>query len=171
MANLIQLSDFVGFHALPRSTAKDVVLQAYIDKYEKKYLNQLMGKTLCDLFVADISNYAPQAARFIAIYNAFTQLYGSETLESEGMKELLLSLIYYHYITGTDFNPTQSGGAGNVADAARMAGHENNARIGERKYNNAIATWEAIQYKMSSDAATYPEYVGQKLEPVLSWLL
>ena len=44
-------------------------LQGYIERYEKKYINQLLGVDLANLFIADLVDQIPQQDIYLAIYN------------------------------------------------------------------------------------------------------
>jgi hypothetical protein len=48
---------------------------------------------------------------------------------------------------------------------------ENAARMGEIRHNGIISDWEAVQYYISQNNATYTEYDGLELQPKYSAIL
>jgi len=102
--------------------------------------------------------------------NYFTFSY-NHIYESRGMKEIILGIIYCLYVSDQQHYQGQSGVVSANADAAIVASFENAARQGETRHNGVIGDWEAVQYYISQNSATYPEYKGLELQPKYSALL
>ena len=65
-------SDFTGFYQISNgATAQNDNIEAYIASTEPKFLRDLLGNTLYELFVADLVANVPQTQRFIDIFDEF----------------------------------------------------------------------------------------------------
>lgn len=172
MSILIQPTDFKGYNELATNNVSVITLQAYIDKWEKYYLYLLFGKVLADLFIASIANWQPVGARYLTVFNAFHEQQGRKQYISEGIKSMLISFIEYHYVSETQANHGQAGVNANVAEVTEESSQSDAYRFGERKFNNALETYDSIQWYMRSFAvSTYPEYLGSCVKPKCSFLL
>jgi hypothetical protein len=169
---LLSTSDFTGYNYINTSTASLPKLQAYIDRYEKMYILQLLGVELGELFIADLSN-ASQDVRFVAIQDPFyEQTDAGHIYQSNGMIEFLCAAIAYHYIKDTQFSHTISGVGKKLLEAQKDQSGENAHRYGERRFNEELNTVDAIQwYCKTFDSATYPEYKGVEIKPIYSAIL
>ena len=155
MGILVTADDFTGKYKLSQSLYGKAQLDAYIDKYEKELLTQLMGKTLFDLFVADLVAKVPQTARFIAIYNEFDIDEPSCLIHSDGMKEMVKAYVYFFYTRESPVINTSHGNVVNNQENADRAKGEESAMV--LRYNEAIDTYRAIQWYIEDSSATYPE--------------
>jgi hypothetical protein len=187
MAILIKTTDFVGVYKLAQTPYTTATLQAFIDANEKSIIRNLLGLELGDLFIASVTAYAPVGARYLALFNAlalqvddqassstwgnyFTFSY-NHIYESRGMKEIILGIIYCLYVSDQQHYQGQSGFVSANADAAVVTSFENAARQGETRHNGVIGDWEAVQYYISQNSTTYPEFKGLELQPKYSALL
>jgi hypothetical protein len=183
---LVKTTDFTGLYAIAQTNYTTPIVQAYIDEFEKTYIRKLLGLELGDLFIATVVNNAPVGARYLALFNPLAlqltglsigvQLNGenyssSRIFESRGMKEILKGIIYCLYVQGTQSHHSQSGVAKAMADVSVIMTGENAARMGEIRHNGIIADWEAVQYYIHVNAATYPEYEGLQLQPKYSAII
>lgn len=168
-----------GKYKIAQDNYSQATLTAYITKFEKRYLQDLMGIELYNLFVADLVSNVPQAARFTAIYNEFAEdddgltsgLSGQVSVEnkivrSEGIEEMLKGFIFFEY--NRDF-PVKNTMTGNVQEDNENSKVLNSLKAGIiEKYNEAIATYKAIQWKLEDESSTYPEYNG--IEKNIIWI-
>lgn len=169
---IVQTTDFKGYNKLAQNNASVAELQAYIDKYERIYLYKLFGQVLADLFIANVANGAPIDARFLTIFNAFHQQQGNQIHISEGIKAMLISMIEYHYITETQMNHGQAGVNANVAEVTQESTIRGAYRFAERKFNNALETYDAVRWYVKVFAvSTFPEYLGFAIKPQYGSLL
>lgn len=148
----------------------NVNLSAYIAKYEPIYLRELFGVSLYNLFVLDLSSNAPQAARFTAVFNAFAEdddeSDTNNIIVSEGIREMLKGFVFFEYNRDLPVKNTMTG---NVAENNENSVNLNAWKAGiMEKYNQAIDTYKAIQWKMEEDPDTYPEYNG--VEKEIIWI-
>lgn len=174
---IIKTTDFTGFQGLASSVNSNPVLQAYIDLYEKKYLMRLLSETMGNLFIANIdpTTHLPVASRWLDLFNSFDkqdtdnsmfceEVYfrenhldsGKGMRHSDGIKQLLLNCVFYHYVFDTDNQSSQSGITKSSVDAAKSASA---SRFAERRFNVALDTWDSIKWFILQNTTTYPEYV------------
>ena len=174
---IVQQSDFKsGKYQLAQNTGDAGLLQATIDEFEKKYIYRLLGVPLGTLFISDVdgTTHLPVTTRFLNIFNLATVQVGNRIRECNGMKDMLLAIIYYEYIFATQVRHTQSGVATNAIENGSVQVGSGAARLGEIKYNAIIDCWESTQYFINTNTATYPEYPpapGQQIHAKLSWIL
>jgi hypothetical protein len=174
---IIKTTDFVGFQGLAQSINTTPVLQAYIDLYEKRYLMWLLGETLGNLFIADLVNGVPQTQRFIDLFNSFDKQNTFDNWNfcwdydcnyqnrkgmrhSDGIKQILLNCVFYHYVTDTDAQHTQSSVQQSQSDTSKNA---DAWRFGERRFNTGLDSWEDIRWFILINKTIYPEYVFTRM--------
>lgn len=161
MGKIIDKEDFVGFQEVVRSLTDDPNIDIYIARFEKEYIYKLLGVALGDLFWADIAaNQEPQTQKYKDIFNAFTLQNGSSIVESKGIKDLLLSAVFYHYVTERSVLHTQAGAAHSNTESFALS---DSVRFAERRFNDMLKSWDAIKYKISIDTGNnYPTFVYMK---------
>ena len=147
-------------------------LEAVIDRLEVEVLQDLLGKELYDLFIADLDGgdipEAPQTQRFIDIYNA---IYEDETIiiRSEGMLAMLRIFIWFEWTKQTGMQNTP---VGMIKNEFENGTNLSNVNAGiESTYNRAIKSYRAIVDYIIINSTTYPEY-GSKgiIRQYISWL-
>src|SRR3990172_269512 len=180
---LVQLSDFAGFHILARSIQNDGILQAYITRFEERFIKLILGATLGQLYIDDKSQ-PTQDPIYAAIEDAFmlddTNSSGwvwesnswNSIRESKGLKDVLISLIYSEFVFDTQTKHSQSGVTINQSEVANNNSPENAARFAEQKWNEALTSISAIQWYCTSFAPTdYVDYNGKEFTPKYSSFL
>lgn len=164
-------ADFsTGKYKIAQDNYSNVNLAAYIAKYEPIYLRQLFGSALYTLFVSDLSSNVPQSARFTAVFNAFSEdddeAAENTIIVSEGIREMLKGFVFFEY--NRDL-PVKNTVTGNVTEGAENSNQLNSLKSGiVEKYNAAVTTYQAIQWKMDEAPETYPEYNGVAKE--IMWI-
>lgn len=165
-------TDFTGFYAISNGTAnQDDKIDAYIDSSEPKFLRDLLGCDLYDLFITDLDvNNIPQTQRFIDIYDAFCvddSIGSGVQRRSKGMVEMLKGFIYFNIVRDSDYFNTISG---NVKNEFSNSTSVSTVQMGlTERYNVALGTYWSIQCFICDNASTYPEYNGLNKD-VLTWL-
>lgn len=165
MSLLIQATDFTGKHEIVQQM--NPKLTAYIEMYEKQYLRKLLGVTLYDLFAAQVTSYVVASGIYKNLYDAFQEDDGGSIVESEGMKEMLKGFIYFQYMRDLPFKSTESGIMINQHENTVLT--PNDLPITTR-YNQAVKTYEAIQWYIVQNSDDYPDYNGQCIKPI-HWAL
>lgn len=173
---LVTTEDFTGFYLLALADKTRPVLEQFIEDYEKKYILKLLGKELGELLIADIEGEDSDSQaiedRFQVLINPFTEQSSCKIYESEGLKKLLVALIYYHYVTETQTEHTQAGVTVPQSENSNILSPEGATRTAEKRWNKALDFIEAIQwYCQDFKPSDYPEYDGLKFYARYSPLL
>ena len=161
MGRVLTIEDFkTEEYRISVNPPQEVQLNALIDKVENEYLGKMFGKDLRDLFFADLdSNKIPQTARFTILFEPLMEQNDSIMLTSIGIKEMLMSFVYFYWtrtkiakLTTVDVSTSVSENS-NVSSANKLQIIE--------KYNTGIDTLITNQYYMSRfNEIDYPEYKG-----------
>lgn len=135
MASIIQPTDFKAENLIPDMNIVSENVQAFIDKYEPKFLTKLLG---VELYTALKAN--PSDARFVALLPY--------------LKSAIVDYVYWFY---QEFQNTQTFGAGEGKSKKQNA---TNASV----YPKMVRAWnEMVDYNKETNTflkgnATYPEY-------------
>jgi len=164
-------SDFTGFYQISNgATAQDDKINVYIASNEPKFLRDLLGCTLYDLFVADLVANVPQTQRFIDIFDAFCvddSIGSGVQRRSDGMVEMLKGFTYYNIVRDSDFSNTISG---NIKSEFSNSTIVSVIQMGlDERYNVAMGTYNNIQWFICDNSDVYPEYNGL-IKEVEIWL-
>lgn len=163
MAKIVQTTDFVGKYKLTQNNLQTSNLQSFIDKYELKYLRDLLGVELATLLLADITtNYAgPNTQKYKDIYNSFasddSELFCKQYY-SNGIKEMLTGFIYFEYVRTTATIHTMTGVVKPQNEVSSIASFEETNLYSN--YNEAMISYKAIQKFICSNSTDYAEYNG-----------
>ncbi len=167
MGLIINESDFVGDYKVATNSYTD--LASYITKYEERYLRELLGATLFNLFKADKENPS-QDLIYVAIEDEFAEDNSNDSIiewrpniesliVSEGMKVMLLGFIYWEYTRKSTIKPTVAGIVVGDPSNSTNASLENSALYD--RYNNSVRTYQAIQWFIMENEDDYPDFNGQ----------
>ena len=143
MATITQPSDYKGEYRINNSCFDD--LQLFIDKYEPYYLVRLLGADLKALFYADLTVTTPQVAQTSPYTELFLpfEIDNSDCLYiSEGIKTMLVQLIYFHYTREQGHKNTQSGTINVNAENSVKALSFNDIAA----YNEGVSNYQIIQW-------------------------
>lgn len=172
---ILQLSDFNKKYSIAQSNNTDAALQECIDDFEASSIKKILGVELGTAFIAALAAdpTPPLPAKYVAIRDAFIEQSNNckRIYESKGMKDALAAIVYYEYVSNDQAKHTQSGVVTNASEVSNIASPENAERLGEQKYNEALDTIWAIQWKCENDKETYPDYKGIKFSAKYSSLL
>ena len=182
---LLTYSDFAsGKYRISQTTDTQTDLTFYITKFEKQYLIKLLGKSLYDLFVASYSSGLPTGI-YLTLYNEFAEdnensgfvFYrldgaifpsvesGAEAepvVFSEGIKEMLKGFIYFEFVKDQYSQNTPNGNVQKENENAILLPQiQSNLK---EKYNNAVATYRAIQWYIGQHIEDYSTYNGQPID-------
>jgi len=168
MGLIVKAADFTGKYTIAQTSFTD--LDSYILKYEERYLIELLGVELFDLFKADIATplSPPTDPIYLAIYNPIREDDSSCIRISEGMKEMLLGFIYFEYQRDIKFYSTPSGTVVGQSEVARESSGDENYIYG--RYNEAVKSYNTIQwYIRDNETEDYPTFNGH-CKQISSWL-
>jgi len=156
-------------------------LLEYISKYEKKYLIDLFGFDLYELFIADLVDGTPTSERFLDVYNvlyynpvgnvfipidaAYTGWASQfknckkEPTYSEGISTMLKGFVFFHFVRDMDLNVSSTGVVVNKNENSDRADAKTLEFI-ELRFNEAVDSFKVIRNYMIGNSSTYPEYDG-----------
>jgi len=113
MGYYINKEDFVGKIAINHGMYSDFDIEDYIQRYELKYLKELMGIDLYDLYKAnadlDPVNHIPTDPFYLKIFNPLEFNYSFNVYISEGFKQMLLNFVYFEYMKDQVSNASMLG--------------------------------------------------------------
>ena len=152
-----------GRFKIPTNTYQETDLSQYIDNVESKYLIEMFGKELYDLFIIDLALPTagePTDPRFIKVFEPFTdQTDGCLTI-SKGIKVMLEGFTYFEYSRDLSPRLTTVGSKKATSENAIDAPVDLVSR-----YNQSIENYKVIQnYMLNIDPDTYPEFEGVNLD-------
>lgn len=149
----VQPSDFQNKYQLHQGMYDQAKIQSYIDRYEKRYLIELLGPNLYDEMVADSISNVPQSPNFKFIFNPFhVNVSPSTTLISEGIEQMLLGFIYFEYVKDLINQMTPFGNVKPMSENSTVV--SGNSTMMYNRYNEAVRTYRAIQMYISLNAST-----------------
>ena len=163
MSDIIQLTDFEsGEYTIPQDCYSDI--QPYLDKYEKKYLIELLGCELYDLFIADLVGGVPQTQIYIDIYNEICEDEGSAIVRSEGMKIMLIEIVYFYIVRDLAVKKSSSGVGFNVNEVTDGPTYSGFNIV--EAFNEGVKNYRVIQWYICDNSTDYPDYNGQGLNVI-----
>jgi hypothetical protein len=158
MGLLIQKTDFTGVYALSQSISDTI--DASIEEYEEKYLIDLLGVELFDLFKANVTSYIPAVGIYKTIYDPIREDYGNCIRISQGMKKMLLGFVWFHYAVDNAFKHSGTGIVANTQEIAVQANWDSG--IVYKKYNTDVSDYQTIQWYIEKNLSDYPKFNGQR---------
>lgn len=166
MSIYIQISDFKA----QSNVAKDIFtksdLENYIDKFEVRYLQDLMGCELYEEFATDfaIDGIKPTDPKFTQIWNSFCKDSSCGIKRSEGIKEMLSLFIYFEYLRDQPIKNNISGPQVNVQANSELA--DSSKTNIYTNYNESLESYYAIQWLICTNPDNYDwtKYNGQLKE-------
>jgi hypothetical protein len=159
MSKIVKPTDFIGKYSISQNSFDVIKLQAFIDKYEKKYLYDLLGVTLGDLLYTDIVGVTflpPPTVIYATIFNPLNS--DTNNIRSNGIKEMLLGFIYWEYCIQNLIKNTPTGfvvAANEVSNAIDW-----NSTPIYSNYNESVETYRDIQIYVYNNSIDYPDYKG-----------
>ena len=149
-------------------------LQAYIDRYEKRYLIDLLGCELSELFIADLVDGVPASPIYQDLYNEICEdltqgfdsfYYGHcgckpKRIISRGIKSMLQGFIFFQYMRD---QPNAKGLTGVNKQKAENSEMVPFGTWGiSEYYNESIEDYQNIQYYIYENKENYPSFNGVK---------
>lgn len=174
---------FTGYYRIAQDNQTNENLNYYVTKFEKKYLVDLFGKELYDLFILDLVSGVPQTTRFTTVYNelsynpngtgatfipydaAYTNWADKfkdqlpPPTESEGISIMLKGFVFFHFVGDMDMVVSSTGVVTNKNENSETKPSKTLAFI-ESKYNEAVTSFKVIRNYMLANPDVYPEYAG-----------
>lgn len=149
---IVTIADFKGKFAVSNGTYIDDNLTEYITRYERIYLLKLLGANMYNQFISDLSNGVPRSPLFLSIYNEFATQVCGQILISQGIKDMLVSAIYFEWQRDLINLQTPNGGVIPKSETSDVASTLYSTMW--QKYNEGIRTFRAIrQYIIANSNA------------------
>jgi hypothetical protein len=162
--------EFTSQYKVTVNTFTEADFQVYINKFVQKYLTDLLGVELYNLFIADLVADVPVTQIYLDLYNEFSFDDGVGSgcqHRSEGMIEMLKGFIYFHWLRDQFSQNVISGAVKNdYSNSVQARMVETNM---ESNFNEAIESYQQIQWYIEDNLDLYPLYNGKKKEAI-SWL-
>ena len=150
----IEVDNFVNRFELKTTELSEQKLIAYIERYSDDYLKEMLGLELFDLFMQGVEDEDPI---YLALRNKFTYQNNCEIINSKGVEDMLLGIVYFYF--ARDLKVQQTTVAGKMTKNENSNPLQSNSWLFSR-YNDSIATYKAIQQYCIYNRATYPTFKG-----------
>lgn len=162
MAFILDIDDFSsGQNKILHNGYQNNDLQWYIDKYEREYLIDLLGVTLYDLFITDLSGGVPVTPIYTNIFDPIATVIGDENLVNRGMKEMLKGFVFFHYVRDDMFKQTPTGAKSVKSD------NSNNVTLTsmniQGRFNDSVNDYKVIQDYIKENDTDYHTFLGKDL--------
>ena len=160
--SILTFDSFTGRYVVAKNTYVNGTITEIIAKFERPYLNKVLGVDLAQILVDDIVVNAPTDPDLLELFEPFSMQdqCTHEIYESLGIVNMLKGFIYYQINSERKEEPSMNGG--NVEPD-----NENSIKtLGDKMfdfYNEAVRTAMAIQYKCMVEREKYPTFRGVKI--------
>jgi len=174
---------FTGYYRISQDAQVNTILSEYITKFEKKYLVDLLGYDLYQLFIADFSGGVPQTAIYETIYNELN--YDPDSSDSTfipsqynmsnyacnfrsgevvptlslGMSEMLKGFVFFHFVSDMNLQVSPTGVISNKNENAEVFAGKTLEFI-EARYNESIDSYKVIRRYLQDNLSVYPTFKG-----------
>lgn len=160
--SIVVKTDFKGEYNISKTCYDQ--LDFYIEKYENYYLVRLLGAELYNLLISDLTAtdpQVPQTTKFLNVFNPFSIDEHSYLYYSEGIREMLVQFIYFHYVRENQVINSASGTVTNSVELGVNAKFMGNI---VQVYNQGVKNACAIQWYINENELEYPEENMQPFE-------
>jgi hypothetical protein len=158
MGLIIQQTDFIGQYLTPNHAG----LIPFIERYESKYLAELLGVELFELFKEDINPISkePENPMLQNIYFPFLKQFNDNLEVSDGIKDMLLGFIFFEFVRQNKFKSTDGGVLVYKSQEGREITQSELHSFLRQYYNRSVLTYQAIQWWIMQNKTDYPTYSG-----------
>lgn len=157
---LITTTDFTNKYKVTLTDFNATELTSYIERYETITLVELFGVELYDLWIAGIGLSDPL---YTVLRDPFIeQLDCGIILNSRGVNDMLLGVVYFYWQRDRSTQRTDSGPVKKKAENSESVSHFK-ANL-QSRWDEAIDTYCAIQKYIMENDADYPEFNGLRKE-------
>lgn len=161
MGKIVRTTDFVGKYSITQNAFTTPKLQAFIDKFEKVYLHDMLGVTLGDLLYNDIAPNTflpPVTLIYATLYNPLQLNAYCNNWRSEGIKEMLTAFIYWELVKDQAIVNTITGPVMQQNEVSKQV--DWNATNIYDVYNSGVRSYSVIQAYIEGDKTDYSDYSG-----------
>jgi hypothetical protein len=165
MASITAPIDYkVGQYKININKHNEADVQACIDSVEELALIQLFGVDFKDIVLQGVVDLVQIYEK---LYNPFTFQDSCDRIwQSKGVKEMLLGFVYFEWFATHSVAVVLDGQRENESENSKSASSlkANN----EKRYNDAVKTYRAIQAYINDNLDIYPEFKGQS-KLLMNW--
>lgn len=164
MASITTPADFKGQYSINRNKHNEASIQACIDSVEELVLLELFG---VDFKAIVLQGVVDGVVIYENLYNPFNfQDSCDRIFVSKGIKEMLLGFVYFEWFATHSVAVVLDGQRENESENSKSASSlkANN----EKRYNDAVKTYRAIQAYINENLDIYPEFKG-KGKLLMNW--
>lgn len=164
MASITTPADFNGQYSINRNKHNEVSIQACIDSVEELVLLELFGVDFKDIVLQGVVD---EVVIYENLYNPFNFQDSCDRIwQSKGIKEMLLGFVYWEWFATHSVAIVLDGQRENESENSKSASSlkSNN----EKRYNDAVKTYRAIQAYINENLDIYPEFKG-KGKLLMNW--
>lgn len=164
MASITTPADFIGQYSINRNKYNEANIQACIDSVEELVLLELFG---VDFKAIVMQGIVDEVVIYENLYNPFNFQDSSDRIwVSKGIKEMLLGFVYFEWFATHSVAVVLDGQRENESENSKSASSlkANN----EKRYNDAVKTYRAIQAYINDNLDIYPEFNG-KGKLLMNW--
>lgn len=165
MASITTPADFIGQYTINKNKHNEAKIQSCIDSVEELVLLELFGVDFKDIVLQGVEDLNPIYEK---LYNPFNFQDSCDRIwQSKGVKEMLLGFVYWEWFASTN-------SVAIVLDGQRENESENSKSASslkannEKRYNDAVKTYRAIQAYINENLDIYPEFKG-KGKLLMNW--
>ena len=130
------------------------------EEKENSYIKDIFGTTLGQALIDDLAGdpSTPTDAKWQTIFNFFSFDESGLNQDCIGIKDILKYLFYHDFVSGQNIL-NQSGGNSSVR--IESSNPEGLIKRSTVIYNRAVDNICTIQYYVSQDSVSYPDYYGK----------
>lgn len=151
--SIVQTSQFVGKYALTKAfNDGQLKIVQMIVGVEFKYLNELFGVDLCEIFLDEYTT----EPRFIELMTPFAFEHCGKAKTCRGIEQMLLGFIYTHYLSEMQGVSTSVGKMTPDPEAGKLYNDLNVLSF----YNESIQDFNVIVDYVRLNCDIYPEMKG-----------
>lgn len=164
MASITTPADFNGQYSINRNKHNTNDIITCIDSVEELVLLELFGVDLKTIVLDGVANLDPIYEK---LYNPFSYQDSCDRIwQSKGIKEMLLGFVYFEWFATHSVAVVLDGQRENESENSKSASslRANN----EKRYNDAVKTYRAIQAYINDNLDIYPEFKG-KGKLLMNW--
>lgn len=164
MASITTPADFNGQYSINRNKHNEASIQACIDSVEELVLLELFG---VDFKAIVLQGVVDEVVIYENLYNPFNFQDSCDRIwQSKGIKEMLLGFVYWEWFATHSVAVVLDGQRENESENSKSASSlkANN----EKRYNDAVKTYRAIQAYINENLDIYPEFKG-KGKLLMNW--
>jgi hypothetical protein len=149
----VTLSSFVGKYELSITEETGPKIQLYIDRLEVKFLNELFGVELYNLWNGSLDPI------YLILNEPFTFQDDCHGIwASNGIADMLTGFIYFEYSRDAYTQQTIDGAQKNTGENSVNSSFVMSNLHG--RYADALGSYEAIQRYICKNSLVYPEFRG-----------